>query len=127
MKTFGSLDVLVDNAFGRTPGLPLFEDTPDETRSRDLDLTPTGVFRCRRTALPHPVVSGRGAIVAIGSGNGFRDFGNPAHSAAKAGLLSRGGGRSPGRGDAAWITGTAVRADSGPPTANTSFESVARA
>jgi NAD(P)-dependent dehydrogenase (short-subunit alcohol dehydrogenase family) len=33
-------------------------------------------------------VSGRGAVVSIGSVNGLQDFGNHAYSAAKAGLVS---------------------------------------
>lgn len=86
--TFGSLDVLVNNAYGCSPDAPLFEDEPDEAWARDLDLTLTGAYRCCRAALPHLVASGRGAIVSIGSVNGLQDFGNHAYSAAKAGLVS---------------------------------------
>lgn len=88
VDTFGSLDVLVNNAYGCTPDAPLFEDEPDEKWARDLDLTLTGAYRCCRAALPHLVASGRGAIVSIGSVNGLQDFGNHAYSAAKAGLVS---------------------------------------
>ncbi|MFI6335587.1 SDR family NAD(P)-dependent oxidoreductase [Streptomyces sp. NPDC050535] len=88
VDTFGSLDVLVNNAYGCTPDAPLFEDESDEMWARDLDLTLTGAYRCSRAALPHLVASGRGAIVSIGSVNGLQDFGNHAYSAAKAGLGS---------------------------------------
>ncbi|GAA2260341.1 oxidoreductase [Streptomyces ruber] len=88
VDAFGSLDVLVNNAYGCSPDAPLFEDEPDETWARDLDLTLTGAYRCCRAALPHLVASGRGAIVGIGSVNGIQDFGNHAYSAAKAGLMS---------------------------------------
>jgi NAD(P)-dependent dehydrogenase (short-subunit alcohol dehydrogenase family) len=88
VDTFGSLDVLVNNAFWCTPDAPLFEDEPDEVWARDLDITLTGAYRCSRAALPHLVASGRGAIVSIGSVNGIQDFGNHAYSAAKAGLMS---------------------------------------
>ncbi|MFC9842491.1 SDR family NAD(P)-dependent oxidoreductase [Streptomyces sp. NPDC060223] len=88
VDTFGSLDVLVNNAYGCTPDAPLFEDEPDEVWAHDLDLTLTGAYRCSRAALPHLVASGRGAIVSIGSVNGLQDFGNHAYSAAKAGLVS---------------------------------------
>jgi NAD(P)-dependent dehydrogenase (short-subunit alcohol dehydrogenase family) len=88
VDTLGSLDVLVNNAYGCTPDVPLFEDYPDDTWARDLDLTLTGAYRCCRAALPHLVASGRGAIVSIGSVNGLQDFGNHAYSAAKAGLVS---------------------------------------
>ncbi|WP_327434149.1 SDR family NAD(P)-dependent oxidoreductase [Streptomyces sp. NBC_01236] len=88
VDAFGSLDVLVNNAYGCTPDAPLFEDEPDEVWARDLDLTLTGAYRCARAALPHLVASGRGAIVSIGSVNGIQSFSNHAYSAAKAGLMS---------------------------------------
>ncbi|MEU1598123.1 SDR family NAD(P)-dependent oxidoreductase [Streptomyces sp. NPDC005708] len=87
-EAFGGLDVLVNNAYGCTPDVPLFEDEPDAVWARDLDLTLTGAYRCSRAALPYLVDSGRGAIVSIGSVNGIQDFGNHAYSAAKAGLMS---------------------------------------
>lgn len=88
VERFGTLDVLVNNAFSCTPDTPLFEDQPDESWHQDLDTTLTGAFRCARAALPHLAASGRGAIVNIGSVNGEQDFGNHAYSAAKAGLAS---------------------------------------
>ncbi|WP_326766034.1 SDR family oxidoreductase [Streptomyces sp. NBC_01591] len=88
VAAFGSLDVLVNNAYACTTDVPLFEDEPDEAWQRDLDITLTGPYRCARAALPHLVASGRGAIVNIGSVNGEQDFGNHGYSAAKAGLAS---------------------------------------
>jgi NAD(P)-dependent dehydrogenase (short-subunit alcohol dehydrogenase family) len=88
VDAFGSLDVLVNNAFRCSPDARLFEDESDEVWARDLDITLTGAYRCARAALPHLVASGRGAIVTIGSVNGIQDFGNHAYSAAKAGLMS---------------------------------------
>ncbi|MFI5757558.1 SDR family NAD(P)-dependent oxidoreductase [Streptomyces sp. NPDC051569] len=88
VERFGSLDVLVNNAYACSPDAALFEDEPDEAWARDLDITLTGAFRCARAALPHLVASGRGSIVMIGSVNGEQDFGNHAYSAAKAGLAS---------------------------------------
>ncbi|GAA2456524.1 SDR family NAD(P)-dependent oxidoreductase [Streptomyces macrosporus] len=87
---FGGLDVLVANAHSCRPDAPLFEDSSDEDWERDLDTTLTGAFRCARAALPHLAAAPdrRGSIVAIGSVNGERDFGNHAYSAAKAGLAS---------------------------------------
>ncbi|MFG3046407.1 SDR family NAD(P)-dependent oxidoreductase [Streptomyces sp. NPDC048241] len=87
-ETFGSLDVLVNCAAHCSPDGPAFEDDPDDSWARDLDITLGGVRRCSQAALPHLAASGRGAIVSIGSVNGLMDFGNHAYSAAKAGLGS---------------------------------------
>ncbi|MFF2326911.1 MULTISPECIES: SDR family NAD(P)-dependent oxidoreductase [unclassified Streptomyces] len=88
VAAFGSLDVLVNNAYSCTADTPLFEDEPDTAWERDLDITLSGPYRCARAAFPHLVASGRGAIVNIGSVNGEQDYGNHAYSAAKAGLGS---------------------------------------
>ncbi|MGW5616451.1 SDR family NAD(P)-dependent oxidoreductase [Streptomyces sp. NPDC003877] len=88
VDAFGALDVLVNCAAHCSPDAPRFEDEPDESWARDLDVTLTGAYRCCRAALPHLAASGRGAIVSIGSVNGLQDFGNHAYSAAKAGLGS---------------------------------------
>ncbi len=52
VDTFGSLDVLVNSAAHCSPDAPLFEDEPDESWARDLDVTLSGataaaVPRCR--------------------------------------------------------------------------------
>ncbi|SED42655.1 NAD(P)-dependent dehydrogenase, short-chain alcohol dehydrogenase family [Streptomyces sp. 2131.1] len=88
VELFGGLDVLVNNAYSCSLDSVLFEDEPDETWHRDLDVSLGGAYRCSRAAMPHLAASGRGAIVSIGSVNGTQDFGNHAYSAAKAGLAS---------------------------------------
>ncbi|MGC5343703.1 SDR family NAD(P)-dependent oxidoreductase [Streptomyces sp. DT24] len=88
VRVFGSLDVLVNNAYSCTPDTTLFEDEPDDGWERDLDVSLSGPYRCARAALPHLIASGRGAIVSIGSVNGEQDYGNHSYSAAKAGLAS---------------------------------------
>lgn len=90
VDTFGTLDVLVNNAYSCSPHEDDFTDESDEAWFRDLDITLTGAMRCSRAALPHLAAAPdrRGAIVNIGSVNGLSYFGNHAYSAAKAGLIS---------------------------------------
>lgn len=82
---FGGLDVLVCNAAATTRG------RLDEVTPADWDLetgvTLRAVFLCCRAALPS-LASRRGNVVAVGSVNGSVYVGNPAYSAAKAGLRS---------------------------------------
>jgi NAD(P)-dependent dehydrogenase (short-subunit alcohol dehydrogenase family) len=82
----GGLDVLVNNvAFTNQPVL---DGIMPAEWDREFDVTLKGAWLFARAVLPHMVGQGRGAIVNIGSVNGLMYFGNPAYSAAKAGLLS---------------------------------------
>ena len=47
-----------------------------------------GAFHCAKAVLPRMIKLGGGAIVTIGSVNGVAALGDPAYSAAKAGLMS---------------------------------------
>ncbi|MGH6916069.1 MAG: SDR family oxidoreductase, partial [Geminicoccales bacterium] len=64
----------------------------EETTPADWDLeigvTLKGAFLVTRAVLPAMIEQGRGAIVSIGSVNGLLALGNPAYSAAKAGLIN---------------------------------------
>lgn len=87
---FGTLDVLVNNAYSCSDHHEDFTEESDEHWRLDLDISLTGAMRCSRAALPHLAAAPgrRGAIVNIGSVNGLSYFGNHSYSAAKAGLVS---------------------------------------
>jgi NAD(P)-dependent dehydrogenase (short-subunit alcohol dehydrogenase family) len=82
---FGGLDVLVNNAAATDK--PTLADVAPADWDREFAVTLRGAWLCARAALPL-LSARRGAIVNIGSVNGLMYFGNPAYSAAKAGLLS---------------------------------------
>jgi NAD(P)-dependent dehydrogenase (short-subunit alcohol dehydrogenase family) len=63
------------------------ECTPDDW-DREFEGTLKTAFLFCRAILPRMVAQGGGAVVNIGSVNGFTYVGNPAYSAAKAGLLN---------------------------------------
>ncbi len=90
VAAFGTLDVLVNNAYSCSVHPADFADESDEDWHQDLDVSLVGAMRCARAALPHLAAAPgrRGAIVNVGSVNGLSYFGNHAYSAAKAALVS---------------------------------------
>ncbi|MCI0624236.1 MAG: glucose 1-dehydrogenase [Acidobacteria bacterium] len=85
-KSFGPIDVLVNNA--AAPGgdnLALMDET---TWDRDLAVCLKSAFLCCRGVLPGMIERKRGVIVNIASVNGLGYFGNEAYSAAKAGIIN---------------------------------------
>jgi len=83
---FGSIDVLVNNA-----GAAFAENyamTTLENWNQDIALNLTGHYMLTRLFLPGMAAQGKGAITNISSVNGAQSFGNPAYSAAKAGVIS---------------------------------------
>ncbi|HEY7498197.1 MAG TPA: SDR family oxidoreductase [Vicinamibacterales bacterium] len=82
----GAVDVLINNAgVSRTPSLArttpsLFQD--------DIDANLNGAYNCTHAVLPEMKRRRSGSIVNIGSVNGLAALGDPAYSAAKAGLIS---------------------------------------
>lgn len=89
-EVFGTLDVLVNNAYRCGEHRADFTDEDDDDWRLDLDVTLVGAMRCTRAALPHLAAAPgrRGAVVNVGSVNGLSYFGNHSYSAAKAGLMS---------------------------------------
>ena len=82
----GPLDVLVNNA--------AFADRPDvattdaDAWDREFAVTLRAAFLMTKAVLDGMAARGRGVIVSVASVNGHLALGNPAYSAAKAGLLS---------------------------------------
>src|SRR4051795_5640714 len=85
-KALGPLDVLVNNA-ARTSKSTLEATTPEDW-DLEVGVTLRAAYLMCRAALPGMAERGRGVIVSVASVNGLMCFGNPAYSAAKAGLLN---------------------------------------
>lgn len=68
VKTFGRLDVLVNNAalYGALKGA-WFQDIEEDEWQRALDVNITGIWRCCKAALPALRDAGGGAIINISS------------------------------------------------------------
>ena len=84
-QALGPLDVLVNNA-AATSATTIEATAPDDW-DLELGVTLRAAFLAMKAVLPGMAQRGRGAIVAIGSVNGRVYVGNPAYSAAKAGLV----------------------------------------
>jgi len=82
----GPIDVLVNNA-GFSDAMTLGQMT-NETWRREIDGNLNGAWYCAAAVIPAMRAKGGGAIVTIGSVNGLVALGNPAYSAAKAGLIN---------------------------------------
>lgn len=82
----GPVDVLVNNAgFSEHP---TFAKTDPDAWAYDINGNLNGTYNCAHAVIPGMKARGGGAIVAIGSVNGLMGFGDPAYSAAKAGMIS---------------------------------------
>lgn len=83
-KALGPLSVLVNNAAATSA--TTIEATEEADWDVEFDVTLRAAYLSMKAVLPGMVERGKGAIVAIGSVNGRVYVGNPAYSAAKAGL-----------------------------------------
>jgi NAD(P)-dependent dehydrogenase (short-subunit alcohol dehydrogenase family) len=82
----GSVDILINNAgVSRTPSLAR---TTPALFTDDIDANLLGAYNCTHAVLPDMQARRSGSIVNIGSVNGLAALGDPAYSAAKAGLIS---------------------------------------
>ena len=82
----GSVDVLINNA-GFTSASNL-ESTTSQSWRADVHGNLNGAYHCTRVVLEDMKQASAGAIVNIASVNGLGALGDPAYSAAKAGLIS---------------------------------------
>lgn len=82
----GPIGLLVNNAgftdAGDLDGIALAD------WHREVDVNLNGPYHCLRAILPGMKARGSGVVVNISSVNGVRFFGNPAYSAAKAGVIN---------------------------------------
>ena len=82
----GPIDILVNNAgFSEHP---TFARTDPTGWRDDVNGNLNGAYYCAHAVLPGMMSKGGGSIIAIGSVNGLAALGDPAYSAAKAGLIS---------------------------------------
>ena len=85
-QAMGLPDIVVSNAgYARADTL---EELDDEAWAAELDVNLTGARNVTAPLLPVMRARGSGVFVFIASVNGLAHFGNPAYSAAKAGLIA---------------------------------------
>jgi NAD(P)-dependent dehydrogenase (short-subunit alcohol dehydrogenase family) len=85
-KALGAPTLLVNNAAFTDSGN--LEDMKLERWHREIGINLNGTYHATRAVIPAMKANGGGAIVNIASVNALRYFGNPAYSAAKAGIVS---------------------------------------
>lgn len=83
---FGEVHVLINNAgISRHPTVAATDPAGWQS---DIDANLNGAFACAHAVLPQMVARRSGNIVNVGSVNGLSALGDPAYSAAKAGMIS---------------------------------------
>ena len=82
----GGIDVLINNA--GFSNHPTFAKTDPAGWRDDVNGNLNGAYNCAHVVLPDMINKRRGAIVNVGSVNGLAALGDPAYSAAKAGMIS---------------------------------------
>jgi NAD(P)-dependent dehydrogenase (short-subunit alcohol dehydrogenase family) len=85
-ETFGSVDILVNNAAKATDAD--FLDLSEEAWDEDVAIALKGSFLCSQAVLADMTEKRSGVILNISSVNALAYFGNEAYSAAKAGILN---------------------------------------
>ncbi|MEV6162516.1 glucose 1-dehydrogenase [Streptomyces sp. NPDC052052] len=87
VRTFGTIDVLVNNA-GIMDRMSALGEVSDEEWDRVIRVNLTAPFLLTRAVLPHMLAAGRGVIVNTASEAGFRgSAAGPAYTASKHGVV----------------------------------------
>lgn len=82
----GSVDILINNA-GYSDH-PTLARTDPKGWQADMNGNLNGAYNCAHAVLPGMQEKRQGSIIAVGSVNGLSALGDPAYSAAKAGMIS---------------------------------------
>ena len=85
-KAFGDVHILINNA--GISHFPTLAKTSPAAWDEDMAANLTGAYACAHAVLPQMVARKSGNIVNVGSVNGLGALGDPAYSAAKAGMIS---------------------------------------
>lgn len=87
MRSFGGLNILVNNAAYLKDFKPAV-DTTEEEWDLSMDVTLKGVFLCSKAAIPEMIKAGGGSIINIASIGGFVGFASyAAYCSAKGGVI----------------------------------------
>jgi NAD(P)-dependent dehydrogenase (short-subunit alcohol dehydrogenase family) len=85
-KSFGDVHILINNA--GVSHYPTLAKTSPAGWDEDMAANLSGAYACAHAVLPQMVARKSGNIVNVGSVNGLGALGDPAYSAAKAGMIS---------------------------------------
>lgn len=85
-KSFGDVHILINNA--GVSRFPTLAATDPAAWQADMAANLNGAWACAHAVLPQMVERKAGNIVNVGSVNGLSALGDPAYSAAKAGMIS---------------------------------------
>ncbi len=85
-EALGPVAVLINNA--GISNVATLEKTSPESWREDVNTNLNGAYNCAHAVMADLKAAGDGAIVNISSVNGLQAYGDPAYSAAKAGLIN---------------------------------------
>ena len=87
--TFGTVDVLVNNAavFARLPSVKPFEQLTQDEWDLALSVNVRGVFECTKAVLPYMRRQGNGKVINIASGTAFKGTPGMLHYVASKGAV----------------------------------------